>query len=178
MGIRKTKSTVKHFALWLIFIFTSTISFGQFADTSELNNYLRDTITDRRPNKVSARQVQKALLGSSNLFAAKYKSYSAIVSLSAGVFTTTILNNDFGGTTFTFSNPSNGFVEVTASSAVYTTNKTASAGSTLDNAGTPYFLTGSGFSSTVFVYRIVKYDGTQTGTPNFTNAFFEIRVYN
>lgn len=44
-------------------IFFTISSFGQFSDTSELNAYIRDTIKDRRPEKVSAAQLQKALLG-------------------------------------------------------------------------------------------------------------------
>lgn len=38
-------------------------SYAQFADTVNLNNYIRDTIKDRRPNKVTANQVQTALFG-------------------------------------------------------------------------------------------------------------------
>src|SRR5687767_5308261 len=44
----------------------SAASFAQFADTSQLNTFIRDTIKDRRPEKVTAAQLQKALLGISN----------------------------------------------------------------------------------------------------------------
>ena len=49
--------------LILVLITTTTISFGQFADTAALNNFVRDTIKDRRPEKVTAAQIQKAFLG-------------------------------------------------------------------------------------------------------------------
>lgn len=47
-------------------IFFTISLFGQFADTTELNAYIRDTIRDRRPEKVTAAQLQKALLGTAN----------------------------------------------------------------------------------------------------------------
>lgn len=51
----------------LLFILTVTFftipSFGQFSDTSELNTFIRDSIKDRRPDKITAIQLQKALLG-------------------------------------------------------------------------------------------------------------------
>lgn len=48
-------------------IFISVVLFAtanaQFTDTSKLNQYIRDTIKDRRPDKVTAAQIQKAFLG-------------------------------------------------------------------------------------------------------------------
>lgn len=44
-------------------ILFATTSFGQFSDTAALNTFIRDSIKDRRPDKITALQVQKALLG-------------------------------------------------------------------------------------------------------------------
>jgi hypothetical protein len=183
---KNTIPGIRNFFLCLVFILSASNCFAQFADTSELNTYVRDTIKDRRPAKVTALQVQKALLGTSNLFAAKadkkYKEYFVVVSKSGATFTKLFEEkSDFGSTTFTFSNPANGWVHVTASSAVFTSNKTFSPGSAVDNAGQPYFLTGQpdvSTPTTVYNFRLILHDGTQTGTPNFDNATFVIRVYN
>lgn len=55
----KTKQLSIFFSLLLM----ATISFGQFADTAGLNNYIKTTIKDKRPEKVTAEQIQNALLG-------------------------------------------------------------------------------------------------------------------
>jgi hypothetical protein len=106
-----------------------------------------------------------------------YKVYSALSSYS-GAFTNTVLQNDFDGTTFTFTNPSNGVIVITSSTAVFTNNKSVHLGSSLNNAGSPYFLNGSRTSSTVFTFDLIMFDGTQTGTPFYNDVLFEIRVYN
>jgi len=46
-----------------LLLFTAICSFAQFTDTTQLNAFIRDTITDRRPNKITAAQLQKGLLG-------------------------------------------------------------------------------------------------------------------
>ena len=108
-----------------------------------------------------------------------YKVYSALVSLSSGPsFTVVELQNDFVGTTFDFSLNSAGVVWATASQNVFTADKTCSPGGTLNNGGDPYFLTGYMLTSNIYNFDIIRYNGTQTGTPFFTQAYFEIRVYN
>ena len=107
-----------------------------------------------------------------------YKVYTALVTCNSGSPTATTLQNDFGATTFAFTNPSNGTILATASTSVFTANKTVMLGSTLNNGGEPYFLNGGRLSNTVFDFEIIKYDGTQSSTPNFVNILFEIRVYN
>lgn len=58
---------MKKIALILSFFAFAFTSFSQtFSDTVELNQYIRDTIKDRRPAQISANQVQKALLGLSH----------------------------------------------------------------------------------------------------------------
>jgi hypothetical protein len=44
-------------------LFITNITFAQFLDTAHLNDYIRNTIKDRRPDKVSAEELQTALLG-------------------------------------------------------------------------------------------------------------------
>lgn len=64
---------MKQLLFFIAVILLTISSFGQFSDTTELNTYIRDTIRDRRPNKVEASQVQKALLGVSSFLVPKYK---------------------------------------------------------------------------------------------------------
>jgi len=183
MAKKITIPNMRNTFLCLVFLVISGSCFGQFADSAEFNAYARDTIKDRRPNKISARQIQKGFLGLANLVPIKkYKEYIVVASKSGATFTKLFEEkSDFGSTTFTFSNPSNGWVYVTASSPVFTSNKTFSPGSVLDNSGQAYFLTGQPdliTPTTVFNFRLILHDGTQTSTPNFDNAIFTIRVYN
>ena len=50
-----------------LFVLASFQSFSQFTDTTAAVNYIQDTIKDRRPNKVTAAQVQRAILGTLRL---------------------------------------------------------------------------------------------------------------
>jgi len=107
-----------------------------------------------------------------------YKSYAAIVSLSSGTFTVLTKQNDFTGVTFAYTNPSNGVINITASSAVFASNRATSPGSSLLGGGVAYFLVGSQLTTSIWNFDIVKHDGTQSGTPSFSQVLFEIRVYN
>lgn len=51
------------FLFFTVLYLISHSSIGQFADTAQLNTYIRDTIKDKRPEKVTAAQIQKILLG-------------------------------------------------------------------------------------------------------------------
>jgi hypothetical protein len=54
--------------LFIFFLFSTTIALGQsYADTGQLNRYIRDTIRDRRPDKITANDLQKAFLGTTTL---------------------------------------------------------------------------------------------------------------
>jgi hypothetical protein len=55
--------------LFLVAMIAATTTFAQFKDTADANKFVRDTIKDRRPDKVTAAQIQKALLGISGLTA-------------------------------------------------------------------------------------------------------------
>lgn len=58
---------MKQLLFFITITFLTIHSFGQFADTTALNNYIRDTIKDRRPDKITTAQLQKALLGTTKL---------------------------------------------------------------------------------------------------------------
>jgi len=113
-----------------------------------------------------------------NLFI-PYKVWSGIVSNSSGTFTVTNEIKEIGSSvTFTFTINSNGVLYLTASSPVFTTGKSVSLGSSLLGGGVPYFLNGFQLTTSIFEFDIIKHDGTQSGTPNFSEVLFEIRVYN
>lgn len=54
---------MKRLFFLLVLSIAATTSFAQFSDTTALNNFVRDTIKDRRPDKVTAAQIQKGMLG-------------------------------------------------------------------------------------------------------------------
>jgi hypothetical protein len=108
-----------------------------------------------------------------------YKVYSAI--LNGTTPTVTVLENTLGFN-LNWTNPSSGVFRATAASGTpFTVNKTTLIASSYNNSGSPYFVTGSSsnlFPTTQFDINMFLHDGTQTGTPNVSNMFIEIRVYN
>lgn len=56
---------MKRFLL-LFLLFAATKTFAQFGDTSQLKSFVRDTIKDRRPEKVTAEQLQRAITGTAS----------------------------------------------------------------------------------------------------------------
>lgn len=106
-----------------------------------------------------------------------YSAYGAIVTLSAGpTFSVTVVQNNLSAT-LTFTNPSNGLITVTASVPTFSNITTVCLSNSINDAGTPYFVAGQYFSSTVVNFKISLHDGTAASTPLFVNHFFEIRVY-
>ena len=91
-------------------------------------------------------------------------------------FTEVILENDFDGVTYTYDNPSNGTITITASGAIFDADLSFCVSGAINDAGTPYFLTGVRTSDTVCTFKILLHDGTGAGTPFFTDVIFEIRV--
>lgn len=63
---------MKRLIFLLSFIALTASSFAQFTDTTQYFKYVRDTIKDRRPDKVTAAQLQKAFLGLSPFIATGY----------------------------------------------------------------------------------------------------------
>lgn len=66
----------------LIFLFAFSIGIlaanAQFTDTSGVNAFIRDTIKDRRPDKVTAAQIQKAFLGVSKFLTPNAVTYDSV----------------------------------------------------------------------------------------------------
>jgi hypothetical protein len=81
---------MKRTLLLLTLTLTAFFSFAQFNDTTALKGFIRDSIKDRRPEKITAAQLQKALLGTANLLSGIDSiSYSqATAKASAGQLTT------------------------------------------------------------------------------------------
>ena len=107
-----------------------------------------------------------------------YKSFVARFSGSGEFISRTVIHTDFGETTFTFTNPSNGKVLITADSSVFTSNKTTGICSGLNHSGALYIPCPTHTSSASFEFNYFLHDGTLATTPNFSNVWIEIRVYN
>jgi hypothetical protein len=86
---------MKKTVLLLTFLSMLISAFAQFSDTAQLNGFIRDTIKDRRPEKVSAAQIQRALLGLSS-----YTKPNAITKVGTGITRegdSIYLGGDFSG---------------------------------------------------------------------------------
>ena len=107
-----------------------------------------------------------------------YLVYTALLEYNGGSPIATILQNTLG-TTINWTNPANGTLFGTAASGTpFTLNKTWVVGGAYNNGGQPYFTIGSATGLTNIVnVKLFLYDGTITGTPNFSNLQIEIRVY-
>lgn len=216
---------------------------AQLSDTADLNHYIRDSIKDRRPDKVTAKQIQTVMFGLSkflgvqktdtnlikqtvhdsvlnkvkysdtaaallnyrnaiiatkaNLDSSKLnlrseisanappcKTISFLLSYNGSVFSSTVLHSDFGATTLSFTAPLNDLVNVTASTAIFTSNKTITPGSSIaagnPNLGTGnlYMVTGMESTTSVFTLRLPRFDMDESIVPSFEKMYFEIRVYN
>lgn len=78
--------------LFAFFLFSALCSNGQFTDTSALNNYIRNTFRDKRPEKVTAEQLQAGMLGVTNTLS-KYNSFNTSLSNNSGQ---SLLHNNRG----------------------------------------------------------------------------------
>lgn len=54
---------MKQIILYIFLLLSTVPVFAQFADTAALNQYIRETLKDRRPNKVSISDIQTGFLG-------------------------------------------------------------------------------------------------------------------
>jgi len=109
----------------------------------------------------------------------KYKVYTAIINTNS--LTINELENTLGAT-ISISDPSNGVIRLTASSTVFTANKTfISVKSSLDASNDAYFVAAKPsnlFPTTIIDFSIRKYDNTQSFTPNLVGGMHvEIKVY-
>jgi hypothetical protein len=107
-----------------------------------------------------------------------YKVYTALLDYNGGAITAKVLENTLG-TTINWTNPFNGVLYGTAASGnPFTTNKTWMIGGSYNNGGQPYFtVCGATAFQNIVTTSLFLYDGTITGTPNFSNLQIEIRVY-
>jgi len=110
---------------------------------------------------------------------APYKSYVAIVTYnsSTSVFTQVVLQNDFSGVTFTWSDPSAGLFRITPSASVtFTNDKTVAF---VNSYANQYFVTPLRAANPVIDYITLthtKYDGTINSIVS-GKFYIEIRVY-
>lgn len=112
-----------------------------------------------------------------NAGALPYQSYVAIVDFGISGFTETILQNDFTGVTYTWSNPTTNVLRITPSDGTaFTLDKTVVFVNSYDNT---YLVTptrtGSPIAGVVNLTH-TKYDGT-TNTLSYGQFYIEIRVY-
>lgn len=142
-------------------------------------NSLVDTNPDLsvEPNKLADRATIKSYFDSVLPSIIPYSSYVAIVSFQSSGFTETILQNDFTGITYTWSNPISNVLRITPSDgSTFTFNKTVVFVNSYDN---DYLVTPERAGSpTAGVVNLThkKWDGT-TGGLSFGTFYIEIRVY-
>jgi len=98
------------------------------------------------------------------------------VSVAPGV-TATLLENDTTATISSATNPANGQVWVTFSENILTAGKTQILAGNINGGGTPYLVVGEAFGTNVALLNIFLHDGTQSGTPNFSNYIFTILIF-
>lgn len=65
---------MRHFTLLCFFLSIHFVSFSQFGDTAALKAYIRDTIANRRPDKITAAQIQKSFIGTIDVLRANLDS--------------------------------------------------------------------------------------------------------
>ena len=98
----------------------------------------------------------------------------------SGSFSFTVLRNDLN-CDFDISNPANGRIVITPNtSGLLSTTKTYLKPIIFDNSGGGTYIgqINSLFSTTSALHiDLIKYDGTQTSTPNFVNTFFDFEVF-
>jgi hypothetical protein len=129
------------------------------------------------PNKLADRATIKSYVDSIVPSGIPYSSYVAIVSFQLSGLTETILQNDFTGVTFTWSNPTTNVLRVTPSvGTTFALDKTVVFVNSYDN---DYLVTPTrtGSPSTGVVNLThKKWDGT-TNSLSYAAFFIEIRVY-
>jgi hypothetical protein len=145
----------------------------------ELGSDTTPSTTDYIPFQYADGSIEanKVTIGDFKVRMRGYRTYMAAVDFQTGpVFDEEQLENDFDGVTYTYDNPSNGTITITASEAIFDANLTFCVSGAINDAGTPYFLTGTRTSDTVCTFKILLHDGTGASTPFFTDVIFEIRV--
>lgn len=111
-----------------------------------------------------------------------YTIYKILLSYSVGGFTVTQLENTIGDGSNTspadiqWSNPSNGVLRATKTSAFSSSNIMILTQS-ISASGSVYLCTGAKSTTNFLTFNLFLHDGTQTSTPYFSNLPIEVRIY-
>ncbi len=108
-------------------------------------------------------------------FITPFKKYAATLNSSGLVVNE--LQNDFEGVTYTYTNPTNGVLNIVPSEGIFTSGKTVFVSGCLNSGGVPYFVMGRNSGDSLLIISIIKYDGTNTGTPSFSELSIQFLVY-
>jgi hypothetical protein len=130
------------------------------------------------------KKADSSLIGS----ARPYKVYTAQITFNGGSIIANVLENSIGdgsgnGTTdIAWSNPDNGVIRATMSTGiVFPALKTWTSSGAFAFGSSLYFVSsgrwGGGANNNID-FVLTLHDNTRTGTPNFSNLYIEIRVYN
>jgi flagellin-like hook-associated protein FlgL len=153
-------------------------------------DYIDQEIDTRQEELVSGTNIKtvngESLLGEGNIdvggeSSLPYGVISFFLSISEGTPTFTIKQNDYPDSTVSMSIPSNGKVRITTTENVFNTSTKLMA--TIFNVGGQMYFGVPNYNLLSFPtwfldIDLKKFDNTQTGTPNITNIYFEIRIFN
>lgn len=107
-----------------------------------------------------------------------YKELSFWMTISYGTVTTEEIKNDFTGTTFSYSIPSSGRVQVTASTGVLTVDKVDLKNGAIGTASGGFFCRYVYATTTLGYIYFTRWDNDTTTNPSVSRQKIEIRVYN
>jgi len=107
-----------------------------------------------------------------------YKELSFWMTISSGTVTVEEIKNDFTGTTFSYSIPASGRVQVTASTGIFTTDKVNLINNALGTASGGFFCRYVYATSSFGNIYFTRWDNDTSTNPSINRQKFEIRVYN
>jgi len=108
----------------------------------------------------------------------EYKELSLWMTISSGTITVEEIKNDFTGTIFSYSIPSAGRVQITASSGVLTADKVNLINNALGTASGGFFCRFVYVTSSFGYIYFTRWDNDTSTNPSVNRQKFEIRVYN
>jgi hypothetical protein len=106
-----------------------------------------------------------------------YKILSFWMTISSGVLTVEEIENQFESTTFTYEIPTNGRVQVQASSPVFTSNKTSLERGAFGTASGGFFCRYVAATTSIGLIYFTRWDNDTTVNPSVSRLRIEIRVY-
>lgn len=137
-------------------------------------------VQDGQTKRCSAQDIADLATGGGAL---PYKEYSAVISYNGSTFNVVPKVNTLGDGSMDGVNdiqwavPANGVYAALMSSNPFTTAKLFVQGTTHVDGGQAYFVCPERLTSGYIRFNLILFDGTQTGTPNFTNLPIKILVY-